>query len=124
MPSVRVGFISGGTNILSGNYFSGLGAVHPVGGIQLRAAKSNSGSIYFSLSGGVTVNSVPFRRLGCSCPVVMVPWMEWSWGLETLISYPSWRSLLVELRMCMLLPMLVVPVTLGFTGKYSNLVAR
>lgn len=57
MPSVVVGIISGGQNILSGNYFSGLGASHPVGGVQLLAWSANSGSVYVALSGGITINS-------------------------------------------------------------------
>ncbi len=57
MPSALLGFLSGGNNLLSGNYFSGQGVPHPVGGVQLRADKSNSGSIYVTLSGGVTITS-------------------------------------------------------------------
>lgn len=57
MPSVVIGFLSGGTNILSGNYFSGQGAYHPVGGVQLVADISNSGNLYIGLSGGVTITS-------------------------------------------------------------------
>ena len=64
MPSMVLGFLSGGTNILSGNYFSGLGAQHPVGGIQLAAHPNNSGIIYFGLSGGVTVGSGGFIQSG------------------------------------------------------------
>jgi hypothetical protein len=64
MPSQRLGFLSGGTNILSGNYFSGQGSIHPVGGIQLRAASTNSGLIYVGLSGGVTTGSGVFQQSG------------------------------------------------------------
>lgn len=64
MPSQLIGVISGGQNLLSGNYFSGLGAFHPVGGLQLRADKSNSGNIYVALSGGVTINSGVISNAG------------------------------------------------------------
>lgn len=64
MPSLVLGFNSGGTNILSGNYFSGTGAYHPVGGIQIRAGRAQSGSVYVALSGGVTVGSGVFFLSG------------------------------------------------------------
>lgn len=57
MPSVLLGFTSGGCNILSGNYFSGLGTLHPVGGVQLTLDRSASGSVYVALSGKLTINS-------------------------------------------------------------------
>lgn len=64
MPAQRLGFLSGGTNLLSGNYFSGQGAYRPVGGVQLRAALTNSGLVYVSLSGGVTIGSGTFQQSG------------------------------------------------------------
>lgn len=64
MPSLILGFLSGGTNILSGNYYSGQGTFHPVGGVQLQAGKNQSGSIYVSLSGGVTIGSGGFMQSG------------------------------------------------------------
>ena len=57
MASFLLGFKSGGNNLLSGSYFSGQGGLHPVGGIQLRADKSNSGAIYVAFSGGMTIGS-------------------------------------------------------------------
>lgn len=57
MPSLILGFISGGTNIVSGNYWSGQGTIHPVGGIQLLAHPANSGIIYVALSGAIFANS-------------------------------------------------------------------
>lgn len=61
MPSVLLGYISGGTNILSGNYWSGAGSWtgegRPVGGVQIRVDRNCSGFIYVGLSGGVTVTS-------------------------------------------------------------------
>ncbi len=70
MPSVVLGFCSGipsgnyATNILSGNYFSGLGALHPYAGVQLRAAGTNSGNIYIALSGFMTITSGGFNTSG------------------------------------------------------------
>lgn len=64
MPAQLLGFLSGGTNLLSGNYFSGQGAYRPVGGVQLRAASTNSGNIYVALSGGVTIGSGTFQQSG------------------------------------------------------------
>lgn len=55
-------FLSGGTNILSGNYWSGTFA--PVGGIQLVAWPANSGNVYVGLSGGVTITSGVFQKSG------------------------------------------------------------
>lgn len=52
MPSSIVTYIpgSGFTPLFSGNPWSG--RVEPVGGIQLRADRANSGNLYISLSGG------------------------------------------------------------------------
>jgi len=57
MPSFLLGFLSGGQDILAGNFWSGQGAFHPVGGVQLTADGNNSGSIYVALSGGLTIQS-------------------------------------------------------------------
>ena len=62
MPSFLLGFISGGQNLLSGNWWSGQGSPtnnggHPVGGVQLLGYYNNSGYIYVSLSGGLTIQS-------------------------------------------------------------------
>ena len=59
MPSfVLGGAISGGINLLSGNYrWSGQGPIHPVGSVQLKADKNNSGFVYVALSGGITILS-------------------------------------------------------------------
>lgn len=58
MPSLILGFISGnGTNIVSGNYWSGQGTIHPVGGVQLLTHPSNSGIVYVALSGAIGLNS-------------------------------------------------------------------
>lgn len=64
MPSVLLGFLSGGTNVLSGNYFSGQGSLKPLGGVQLMAWPNNSGNVYVSLSGGVTILSGTFQQSG------------------------------------------------------------
>lgn len=56
MPSVVIGFVSGGQLLVSGNYASGQG-YSPEGGVQIKADRSNSGSVYVALSGGVTVTS-------------------------------------------------------------------
>lgn len=56
MPSVLLGFLSGGVDLLSGNYWSGRGLV-PWAGVQLRAGSLNSGYVYVALSGGMTVTS-------------------------------------------------------------------
>ena len=48
---------SGGVNIMSGNFFSGLGGKEPYAGVQLKTSRSNSGNIYVTLSGGLTINS-------------------------------------------------------------------
>ena len=66
MPSILLGVISGGTNILSGNYWSGQGGIHPVGGIQLLMNPSNSGIVYVACSGGVTIRSGGFQASGLS----------------------------------------------------------
>lgn len=60
MPSFIIpggGLWSGGADILSGNYWSGLGAVNPVGGVQLLADIRNSGAVYIAYSGGMTITS-------------------------------------------------------------------
>lgn len=64
MPAVRLGFLSGGTNLLSGNFFSGQGQFKPTGGVQLKMDKNNSGNVYVALSGGVTVGSGVFQQSG------------------------------------------------------------
>ncbi len=64
MPSVRLPSISGGTNILSGNYFSGQGSSRPYSEVRLVAATINSGLVYVALSGGVTVGSGVFPLSG------------------------------------------------------------
>lgn len=64
MPSVLLGFLSGGTNLLSGNYFSGQGAFMPVGGVKLIMHPQNSGYVYVALSGGITINSGGFQQSG------------------------------------------------------------
>ncbi len=74
MPSILVGFASGnlnsgalgGTNILSGNYWSGQGALHPYGGVQIATAPSNSGNLYIGFSGGMTINSGGLNTSGAS----------------------------------------------------------
>lgn len=57
MPQILLGAQSGGINILSGNYWSGQGTNHPVGGVQLMAHPNNSGIIYVALSGPIGLNS-------------------------------------------------------------------
>lgn len=68
MPSIKADWVSGGMNILSGVFaalWSGQGpAGFPVGGIQLRADKANSGSLYIALSGNMTIQSGDFFRSG------------------------------------------------------------
>lgn len=51
MPSVKLGYVpgSGFMPLISGNPWSGINA--PMAGIQIRADRNNSGSIYVSLSG-------------------------------------------------------------------------
>ena len=55
MPSVNITNQSGGMLIISGSFLSGYNL--PMGGIQFRADKNNSGNIFVGLSGGVTVTS-------------------------------------------------------------------
>jgi len=64
MPSLIVGFLSGGINLLSGNYYSGTKSQIPTGGLQLRADKNNPGVIYFALSGGITIQSGAIQQSG------------------------------------------------------------
>lgn len=65
MPSTLVTAASGAPfPLVSGNFWSGTGGFHPVGGIQLRAGLSNSGSVYVGLSGGMTVTSGGFFLSG------------------------------------------------------------
>ncbi len=68
MPSVVVGFASGGTLILSGNPWSGIGKAGVLtGGVQLRMERfpvSASGSIFIALSGGMNINSGQYTASG------------------------------------------------------------
>ncbi len=65
MPSVLLTAASGGPwPLVSGNYFSGQGANHPVGGMQLYLDVAASGNAYVGLSGGATVNSGGFLLSG------------------------------------------------------------
>lgn len=65
MPSTLLSAASGAPfPLVSGNLWSGTGAFHPLGGIQLRLAPNASGNAYVSLSGGSTVNSGGFLRSG------------------------------------------------------------
>lgn len=57
MPSVLVSPLSGGMILYSGNLWSGQGAFHPVGSIQLRLSPDASGNAYVGFSGNLTVNS-------------------------------------------------------------------
>jgi len=50
--------------IVSGNYWSGQGVFHPVGGIQLRLSPDASGNAFVGLSGGMTANSGGFLLSG------------------------------------------------------------
>ncbi len=47
MPSMQVGFFSGGQPLVSGNPFSG--TLYPVGGVYLRLDASGTGPIYVGL---------------------------------------------------------------------------
>ncbi len=74
MPSILVVFSSGnlnsgapgGTNILSGNYWSGQGAQHPYAGVRLATPATNSGNLYIGLSGGMTVTSGGLNTSGAA----------------------------------------------------------
>jgi hypothetical protein len=55
MPSYLVSNLSGGDLLYSGDLYSGYGA--PYGGVIVTADKKNSGNIYVSLSGGMTIQS-------------------------------------------------------------------
>ncbi len=58
MPSYLLGgAASGGTNLLSGNFWSGVGALHPYSNIRLKADNLNSGYVYIAFSGGMTIKS-------------------------------------------------------------------
>lgn len=58
MPSVLLSPASGSPfPLISGNFYSGTGALHPIGSVQLRWAKEASGNAYIGLSGGFNVNS-------------------------------------------------------------------
>ncbi len=58
MPSVLLTGASGAPfPLVSGNYWSGTGAFHPVGGVLLVLDRVASGSAYISFSGGATLNS-------------------------------------------------------------------
>ncbi len=50
--------------LISGNYFSGQGIFHPIGGVQLRLDRTSSGNAYISLSGSTTVTSGGFFMSG------------------------------------------------------------
>lgn len=50
--------------LISGNFFSGVAAPHPIGGVQMRADPSNSGFAYVYLSGGGTLTSGGFFLSG------------------------------------------------------------
>jgi hypothetical protein len=63
MPSVLLGFVSGGTLLISGNPYSGLRR-SPVGCIRLKVDLVASGPAYIGLSGGVTVLSGGFALSG------------------------------------------------------------
>lgn len=64
MPGLLLeGHISGGVNILSGNFFSGVGS-KPYSQVFLKAWPANSGTVYVGLSGGVTVLSGGFHLSG------------------------------------------------------------
>ena len=88
MPSILVGFASGnlnsgalgGTNILSGNYWSGQGALHPYAGVQLATPSNNSGNLYIGLSGGMTVNSGGLNTSG---------YANFSGGMDGMVMPPN-----------------------------------
>ncbi len=63
MPSVLyAGGVSGPQLLISGNPFSG--QLAPIGGIQLVADRSNSGSLYIGFSGNMTQTSGSFPLSG------------------------------------------------------------
>lgn len=71
MPAILLTpLISGGTNILSGNYWSGQGIQKPYSEVRVKADWRNSGFIYVALSGSVsggtsiTVDSGTFQQSG------------------------------------------------------------
>lgn len=58
MPSVIVGAISGGMQLVSGNFWSGVAAFRPQGTVQLRWDPTlSSGRCYVGFSGGITTGS-------------------------------------------------------------------
>lgn len=76
MPSVILTAASGGPwPIVSGNFWSGTGAQHPIGGIQLRLDTAASGNAYVGLSGGMTVRSGGFLLSGVNTTdgMIMAP---------------------------------------------------
>lgn len=62
MPSFLIGNASGGNQLISG--FPWSGKPMPIGGVQLRLDSNASGSVYFALSGGVTIRSGGFFLSG------------------------------------------------------------
>lgn len=65
MPSTLLTAASGSPwPLISGNFWSGTGANHPVGGMQLYLDAASSGAAYVSLSGGTTVTSGGFFLSG------------------------------------------------------------
>jgi hypothetical protein len=66
MPSVILGNVSGGMNILSGSFWSGVvrQGNPSLTGAQLRLHPNASGNAYVGLSGGVTAMSGPIRDSG------------------------------------------------------------
>ena len=63
MASQLLEFTSGGQRLISGNPWSGR---QPPTLIEIRAAGTNSGSVYVGLSGGFTINSGRFGLSGAS----------------------------------------------------------
>lgn len=73
MPSVVLTAASGAPfPIASGNFWSGVAAPHPIGGILLRASPRNSGFAYVSYSGGCTVSSGGFFLSGVNTTDSMI----------------------------------------------------
>ena len=65
MPSVLLTAASGAPfPLVSGNYWSGTGAFHPVGGIQLVYDRSGVGACWVGFSGGATRTSGGFLLSG------------------------------------------------------------
>lgn len=62
MPSVILTNASGGQLLFSGNMWSGV--MRPVGGVQFRADRANSGNIYVGLSGNLTIKSGDYPLSG------------------------------------------------------------